>query len=228
MNPGHQTLESMSQAYWYNQWTLKQFSKYLKGDILEVGCGIGTFTKKLMEFGSVTGIDIDKRNLKSAYQELGKRVGVGDIEKGRYFFKSKKFDVIVCLNVLEHIKDDHTTLKNIQKLLKPKGVLVLLVPSHQFLYGEIDRAIGHYRRYNMVDLKKLISKLGFTIKNGKHINLLGGIGWFIAGRLFKNQIVESSKIGVFNLIAPIILPIEGVIKPPFGTSILLVAQKGAR
>lgn len=228
MNPGHQTLESMSQAYWYNQWTLRQFSKYLKGDILEVGCGIGTFTKKLAEFGSVVGIDIDGRNLKLAQKDLGNKVGIGDIEKGKYFFKSKKFDAIVCLNVLEHIECDIKALENMGKLLKPNGYLVLLVPSHKFLYGEIDRAIGHYRRYNMDELIETFNALGFVVKEKKRLNFLGGVGWFISGRILKNKIVESSKIGVFNLVAPLILPIEELISPPFGTSVLLVAQKAAK
>ena len=59
MSTGTQTLESMSQAVWYNQWTVKKFEEYLKGDILEVGCGIGNFTETLRKYGEVWAIDIE-------------------------------------------------------------------------------------------------------------------------------------------------------------------------
>ncbi|MDP2684909.1 MAG: class I SAM-dependent methyltransferase, partial [bacterium] len=56
---GGETLESMSQAVWYNRWTLNKFKKYLNGDILEIGCGIGNFTKELAKYGKVWAIDIN-------------------------------------------------------------------------------------------------------------------------------------------------------------------------
>src|SRR6266511_3871979 len=100
---GTSTLESMSQAGFYNQWTLNKFSKYLKGEILEVGCGIGNFTQTLSKFGNVTAIDIDQNLIKQFkdIENLNIKAGFGNIEKGEYFFKQKYFDTIVCINVLE-------------------------------------------------------------------------------------------------------------------------------
>ena len=62
---GKQTLESMSQAVWYNQWTLNKFKDYLSGEILDVGCGIGNFTKTLSQFGKVYAIDINENYIKN-------------------------------------------------------------------------------------------------------------------------------------------------------------------
>ncbi|MBI2128537.1 MAG: hypothetical protein HYU00_05850, partial [Nitrosarchaeum sp.] len=59
MTVGEETLESMSLASGYNDWILKRFKRYLHGDILEVGCGIGNFTQNLSEYGKVTAIDIN-------------------------------------------------------------------------------------------------------------------------------------------------------------------------
>src|SRR5687768_7072271 len=111
---GTSTLESMSQAGFYNKWTLNKFKEYLRGDILEVGCGIGNFTKILSRFGTVTAIDIDP-NLFDKFKNqktLNGNLGIGDIEKGKYFFKGKKFETIVCINVLEHIENDTQALEN--------------------------------------------------------------------------------------------------------------------
>lgn len=224
---GEKTLESMGQAQWYNQWTLSKFKQYLKGDILEVGCGIGNFTKSLESFGKVWAIDINKEYIEEINKSSNKKaeVGIGDIEKGKYFFKEQKFDSIVCLNVMEHIKDDKAALNNLYSLLKKGGYLVLLVPAHQFLFGEIDKSIGHFRRYNKNQLFNIVSNIGFKIIQIKTLNMLGAIGWWLAARVLSNNKVDTKKIKLFNLVAPLILPLENIIEPPFGTSILLICQK---
>lgn len=226
MNTSQQTLESMSQAVWYNQWTLKKFSSFLRGEILEVGCGIGNFTPFLTEYGRVWAIDLDRRYVNQTRKALDDKakVGYGDIEKGEYFF-NKKFDSIVCLNVLEHIKDDRITLENLYKLLNPSGFLILLVPSHQFLYGEIDKSIGHFRRYTQKQLEDNLKRIGFKPVKSRKLNFLGSIGWFIEGKLFKKRKIEEGKIKIFNFLAPFFLRIENLIEPPIGTSILVIAQK---
>lgn len=221
------TLESMSQAVWYNQWTVKKFDKFLKGKILEVGCGIGNFTRILTKYGEVFAIDINKSYVEQALKKVGvrARVEVRDIENGKDFFDGQKFDTVICLNVLEHIKDDMKALENMYSLLKKSGFLILLVPAHDFLFGEIDKSIGHYRRYNKQQLYKTMMNIGFKIVEERILNMLGAIGWWFSSKLLGNSIVDASKIKLFNLIAPFVLPIEDLIEPPFGTSILIIAQK---
>ena len=224
---GSQTLESMSQAVWYNRWTLEKFAKFLGGEILEVGCGIGNFTKYLTKYGKLTAIDIDRDYIKEAKEQISEpvEVGWGDIEKGQYFFNRKSFDTVVCLNVLEHVEDDLRVLKNIQKLLKKDGILVLLVPAHKVLYNLIDESIGHLRRYEKNNLKQLLKESNFEIDKIINLNFLGGVGWFIAGKLLKDTEVRENKIKIFNFFAPFFFFLENIFKPPFGTSILVIAKK---
>lgn len=221
------TLESMSQAIWYNQWTVDQFKKSLHGDILEVGCGVGNFTSQLLNFGEISAIDINEDYLKHTKRLIGSRgqVGFGDIEKGNYFFKNKKFDTVVSLNVLEHIQDDKAALSNLFNLLKRGGKLILVVPSQKFLYGEIDKSIGHFRRYEKTELVRKLRSVGFEIIKSKKLNFLGAIGWFIAGKIFKEKKIKKGNIKIFNLIAPFLLSLENLVEPPLGISILVVAQR---
>lgn len=221
------TLESMSQAAWYNQWTLNKFKKFLSGEILEVGCGIGNFTNDLAKYGKVWAIDINNEYVEQAKNRVAEKahIGSGDIEKGEYFFNDKKFDIVVCLNVLEHIKEDMKAVNNLYNLLKKGGKLILLVPVHRFLYGEIDRAIGHFRRYDKTELTKELKKSGFKIIFLRSINFLGALGWFLTGKILQKKIVGEGNIKIFNLLAPIILSVENLIEPPVGTSIIIVAQK---
>lgn len=223
---GLQTLESMSQANWYNQWSVSKFKKYLKGKILEVGCGIGNFTKKLNEYGEVYAIDKNKDYIlnKDMFSKNSK-AGYGDIEVGKYFFKKQFFNCIVCLNVLEHIKYDYRALKNMRSLLSDNGVLILLVPTHEFLYSEIDKRLGHYRRYKKDTLLEMVNRAGFTVLSIRRLNFLGAVGWFIAGKIFKNAYVTKNKIRLFNLIAPLSLRLEDLIEPLIGTSLLVIARR---
>lgn len=226
MNDSQQTLESMNQAIWYNQWTLKKFAKYLRGDILEVGCGIGNFTNALTSYGRVFAMDIDKNYINKTKLLLSEgQVGLGDIERGKYFFDSQTFDSIVCLNVLEHIENDERALTNLLKLLKPDGTLILLIPAHPFLYGAIDKSIGHFRRYTKKELIQEMEKIGFKIIQSRRINLLGAIGWFISGKVLNESRVEDKKIKIFNLLAPLFLTFEDIIEPIIGTSILVIAKR---
>lgn len=222
-----ETLESMNQAVWYNQWTLSKFKRYLKGEILEIGCGIGNFTKSLTKYGNVWAIDIRKEFIektKSLVNEKAK-VGFGDIEKGKYFFDGNKFDSIICLNVLEHIRNDDLALRNLTELLKSGGKLILLVPAHQFLFGGIDKSIDHFRRYNKLYLTEKLEKLGFKIAGSRKLNILGALGWFITGKILGKEHVDIKDIKLFNLFAPFILWLEDLVEPPIGTSILVIAEK---
>lgn len=227
MDNDKKNVESMGQAVWYNQWIIQKISKYLNGDILEVGFGPGNFTEKFTKFGSVWGFDIDSEYIKDFKKKFKTKVksGFGDIEKGKYFFKNKKFDTIVCFNVLEHIKNDEKGLGNLNKLLNPGGHLILILPAHMFLYGSIDKNIGHYRRYDYDRIKKLLKKVKLNLLSIRSINLIGAAGWWFEGKILKKQFINPSKVALFDKVAPFIFPVEEILKIPIGTSILLVAKK---
>ncbi len=174
------SLENMSQAAWYNRWTLQKISKFLKGDILEIGCGTGNFTQSLTNFGKIWAIDIDQEFIKQTRKRVSNdvQINIGDIENGRYFFKNKKFDSIICFNVLEHIEDDIKALNNLYQLLKYDGKLILLVPAHPALFGSIDKAVGHFRRYQKNQLLKTLEKHNFKIICSKNLNFLGALEFY--------------------------------------------------
>jgi len=227
MNQAQQTLESMSQAVWYNRWTVEKFKRYLQGDILEVGCGIGSFTQTLTKYGNVFAIDINKSHIERTSELLnGKaKVGFGDIELGEYFFPQMSFDTVLCLNVLEHIRNDSQALSNLARLLNPDGMLILLVPAHTFLYTDIDCAIGHVRRYDKKNLEYRLKEIGLEMVMNREINFLGAVGWWLAGKVLRNKAVSANKIALFNIVGPLFLLMENVLEPPLGTSILAIARK---
>jgi len=125
---------------------------YLGQRILEIGAGIGNISRQLPKRELLTVSDIDEtylRLLEDAFRgnELTQviRLDLGSDEDSARV--SERYDTIVCLNVLEHIRDDESALRRMRTLLAPKGRLVLLVPQYPALYGAYDRELGHFRRY---------------------------------------------------------------------------------
>jgi len=206
---------------------MKIFSSFLRGDILEVGFGNGNFTKSLKTYGRVWAIDIDTKYLRKIKKDIGSNIhiGKGDIEKGNYFFKKRLFDTIVCLNVLEHIRNDSRAFSNMFEILHRGGYLILLVPAHSCLYGSIDISVGHIRRYELQELLTLFVRYDMIIHIRRRINFFGALGWFIAGKIINATSVAENHLRYFNSIAPFVLPLESIIEPIIGTSYIVVAQK---
>jgi SAM-dependent methyltransferase len=224
---GELTLEVMRLASWYNNWLFSLVEPQISGRVLEVGAGIGNFTELLADKYKVTAIDLDRRYVKKLKKKFKDKVevGLGDIEKGKYFFLDRRFDTLLCLNVLEHIQNDEKALVNTRKLLKSKGRLVLLVPAHQAAFGSLDKNLGHFRRYSRNDLVGKLEKLGFSVESIYYLNWLGFLGWFFNSKTFKRKVVPGNQLRLFNFLVRPFLLIEKIIKPPFGLSILAVVKK---
>ncbi len=224
---GEYTLQVMKNAGWYNNWLFSFIEPHLGETILEVGAGIGNFTKLLSKKGKVTAIDIDDSYIPKLKKEIGKRasVGFGDIESGRYFFKNQKFDTIICLNVLEHIKNDKGALRNMYDLLSSGGRLVLLVPAHQVLYSKFDKNLGHYRRYDKEMAVKILREAGFKSVSARYLNWWAAIGWFIFLKLTGYKEIPEAEVGIFNYLGKLFLWPEKYITFPFGLSVFAIAKK---
>jgi SAM-dependent methyltransferase len=134
-------------------------------------------------------------------------------------------DTVFSLNVFEHISDHSRAMRNVHTVLNDNGVFILVVPAHEWLYGSIDRAIGHYRRYSKNSLIALLEETGFTCQMVKYVNAAGALGWFLNGRLFKKKTPPSGQLRYFNLVVPALKNIERTLTMPLGISLLVVCSK---
>jgi SAM-dependent methyltransferase len=82
---------------------------------------------------------------------------------------SGSFDAVVMLNVLEHIRDDDAALAQVYRILKPGGIAIIEVPAGPHLYDAYDKALKHFRRYEMGELKAKLQKAGFSIERQSHL-----------------------------------------------------------
>lgn len=215
----------MQKATNYNQWTFELFRDYIRGDVLEVGCGVGSFTKLIdeqSEFDSLYSIDISKPAIDlMKTKEFIHKIKIECID---LMEAEGKFDFIVCMNVMEHVKDDNNFFNKILSLLKKDGVLFLLVPSHMFLYSNFDIAAGHYKRYTKKTLNDFGLPEGIELINQYYFNLIGALGYWLVYKALKSGNINDTEgeIGMFDkYIVPIskkILPL----KVPFGISLISI------
>jgi 2-polyprenyl-3-methyl-5-hydroxy-6-metoxy-1,4-benzoquinol methylase len=201
---GLEILDVVSKADKLNSWMFDTIQPFCSGAILEIGSGIGNISQYFVKSKS----DITVSDLRENYREILKsKFKLGDekvlnldIVDTNFEENSKhllsKFDSIFSLNVVEHIKDDDLAIKNMVKLLKPGGNLVILVPAYQALYNQFDVTLEHYRRYNKLGLTNLMAKYG-EIRKSFYFNAVGTLGWWVSGKLFKNKMIPEGKI-TFN------------------------------
>ena len=147
-------LERFDKAEWWIRYVTTKIKRFLKDDILEVGAGFGSFTKSYMKnFQSITLTDMDdnsynllKKNFKDDKKINVIKSSVADV--------NKTFNTILYFNVLEHIKEDTLEIESALKKLNNGGYLVILVPAHQKMYSKLDKAVGHFKRYDINFFKK--------------------------------------------------------------------------
>ncbi len=225
MGIGEETLELLSHSKNYNQWLFERIRPHLGDKILEVGGGIGTFTAMLLEDNrSVTVVDINKdylKKLRKRFPSQKPKIIHGDIQN----LALKGFDTVFCFNVLEHLENDNKSIKNMFKSLKGRGMLLLLVPAHQILFGSLDESLDHKRRYNKKKIVILLKSSGFKIKKISYLNMLGALGWLTNSKFLKRKIIPSKQFPIFDKMVLPFLFLENFFSPPFGLSILAIAEK---
>jgi hypothetical protein len=89
----------------------------------------------------------------------------------------------------------------------------------------MDRAIGHYRRYTKASARQLFRRLGFRVEKQKYVNVLGALGWFVNGRILKQQVPPTNQLRLLNRIVPVLRFLENTLPPPVGISLLTVARR---
>ncbi len=224
-------LEIMAGAKNYRGWMYRRLAPYIGKRVLEIGSGIGNFTKLLLDRDLVVATDNYQPCVDYLSSQLGEKLkappilldAAGEIDPE---LKQHKFDTIVCLNVLEHIEDDLRALEQMHGLLVPNGQLVLLVPAFQFLHGSVDRALGHYRRYTRKDLLPTMQRAGFLVDRSFYMNVIGMAGWFWNNRIIKRTEESEKLIRIFDrYVAPVAELAERLVPPPTGLSLIAIGRK---
>jgi SAM-dependent methyltransferase len=229
---GVETLRRMVSVDRYNQWIFQRLASFTGERILEVGCGIGNMTPFFLQHAeSLTCIDMQPESVAVLTAEFGSdsriRALTADIADPRTpdLVGYQAYDTAVCINVLEHIEDDAGALDNMREALASDGRLLLFVPAGQSLFGRLDEAVGHFRRYSAEGLRRLVSEHGFDIAELFHMNVAGIPGWFVSGKILRRDVPPRGLLRAFNWLTPALIRAEQALKPRFGLSLVCVARR---
>jgi glycosyltransferase involved in cell wall biosynthesis len=226
---GSHILHSLEKAQNFNRWMAEAIAPYVGARVLEIGAGIGNITTWLLPRDLYLASDINPHYLDYLKNlSLGKpylNVDRIDLEDSRCFEPwLGKFDTVVCLNVLEHVRDPLLALRNMRDALAPGGRLVLYVPQGQRLYSSLDEVLGHRCRYSREMLAEELRATGFELETMKDFNHFAIPGWFVNGRIFKRRHFSRSQLKLFNMLVPAIRRLDPLV-PGKGLGIIAVARR---
>jgi len=136
----------------------------------------------------------------------------------------ERFDTVVCLNVLEHVRDDSRALANMIRCLRSGGRLCLLVPRNPALYGALDQALDHHRRYTEEDLGRKLSAAGFVVEKTFTFNRIVVPAWFVNSRVLKRKTFGKIQLKIFDSLVWVWRMIDRVF-PWKGVSLVAIARK---
>jgi len=203
--------------------------------ILSVGCGVGGEVFFLKQFGKIYGIDVNETAI-----EYCKKAGLGDdvmqANAESIPFGDNTFDIVFILDVLEHVRDDKKAMREIYRVLKKDGLLVLTVPALPFLWTRADERAHHFRRYTRGVIEKRFLQSDFSIRKISYFNFILFLPIAlvkIATRIFEPKKMVGKEVSIprpflNNLLYWIFKKEAWLLKRinlPIGISIFCVGQK---
>jgi SAM-dependent methyltransferase len=224
---GAATLERMAAAPRYNRWMFDRLRPWVGRRVLEIGAGIGNMSAFFADRERVVLTDTEPSYLGRLRERFAERphVSVAELRLPAVSpaLVAERLDTVVCLNVLEHIEDDRASLRAMHHLLQPGGRLVLLVPALRPLYGTLDEALGHCRRYVPAELSDKLRAAGFHLRHLEYFNLAGVPGWWVAGRVLRRRLIPTGALRWYEALVPL-FRLERLLPWRIGQSLIAIGE----
>jgi SAM-dependent methyltransferase len=199
--------------------------------ILDVGCGTGANLLMLSQYGDAEGVDVSEDALAFCRERGLEKVKLGAAEKLPY--DDGTFDLVTALDVVEHLDNDLAGLREMRRVLRPGGHVLLFVPTFMFLWGLQDDVSNHRRRYRLPELRRVLEQAGFEIERTTYANITFFLPILLARKLMrvtgiKAESENNINVSAFNGLLGGMLGAESVVLKymniPFGVSGLCVAR----
>ena len=223
--PGKVT-ENFDNANFHIKYCLSFIKKYLFGNILEIGAGCGSFTRNYLndKIKFLTLTEKDKDNINKLNQKFSKIKNV-KIKNHNINKIKDRFNVVLYLHVLEHIKNDLLEISKATNKLKKEGNLIIMVPAHQKMYSNLDKNVGHYRRYNIEFFKQNFNSL--KLIDLRYLDSTGYLLYYLNKIFFKKEKFTSKvKILIWDkFFTPLSIIIDFVLRYKVGKCILAIYKK---
>ena len=216
----------------YFAWQAELFAGFAHGTIIDHGAGTGGLASALLaaKFGDVCAVEPDPQLVEVLRAKFDgvphASVAAGTLDDYLAAHGPASVDTIVSSNVIEHIADDVACLEEMFELLRPGGTVGLYVPARPELFGSLDRAVGHHRRYTKPDLETKLSRAGFHVELVQYRNLVSVVPWIIAGQIMKVGKLGDGSLKVFDkVVFPVARWIEDRVPPRYGLNLVAIGTK---
>jgi len=239
-----QTYQTMSELEDYHWWFIARrkiiqrliacTGNHANMRLLEVGSGTGGNSTMLKQFGELDSLEKSATAIQLAeHKNPDVKYLACDVPDELDCVTDETYDLIVMLDVLEHIEDDQAALMAVKKKLKPGGTMIVSTPAHPFLWSQHDVIHHHYRRYQKDNLLSMVELAGMKVEYHTYINcFLAPIVFSIRcfNRVFRRQHQNDEKRHnpVTNKILEKIFAFESKLIPrfrlPFGISHLILIK----
>lgn len=140
------------------------WAKTNRGFAVDIGCGGGYMVKVLEPHCPTIGVDVSRDALLLCRSRNLSRLCQVDMTNLSLPFKNNSFDLVLALDVIEHIDDDVHALTECRRILRPGGLIIVTVPAFMWLWSPWDEALGHRRRYTAASLADSINRAGLAVK----------------------------------------------------------------
>jgi SAM-dependent methyltransferase len=200
--------------------------------ILDVGCGTGANLLMLLKYGDAEGVDVSEDALAFCRERGLDKVKLGAGEDLPY--DDGTFDLVTALDVVEHMDNDLAGLREMRRVLRPGGRVLLFVPTFMFLWGVQDDVSHHRRRYRLPELRSVLEQAGFEIERTTYANITFFLPILLVRKLMRLTGIKTSSennitVPALNGVLGRVLGAESLVLKymniPFGVSGLCVARK---
>jgi glycosyltransferase involved in cell wall biosynthesis len=229
---GRGVLNNLTGTPQYLSWLAREIRPHIGNEVLEIGAGIGNITARLMGKRAlyVAG-EKDPLHLHALRNRFLRTPNVvvrrldPEIPKDLEGLEPR-FDTVLCVNVLEYLEDPGRTLASLRAVLKPNGVVVILVPNGPGLFGTLDSRLGHKRRYSSEGARRLLEGQGFDVEHIYSFNKAGAPPWKIYGKALGAKDINKAVLKVFDKTVWLWRRIDRFMPWP-GLTLIVVARKRA-
>lgn len=231
----HEAQSRLGHLMAYYRWTLDLFGSNFESPAADAGAGSGHFAALLAErIRPLVLLEGGQENLEELRRKFSDDAGVSvvdcDLTQCERDLAERGVRSIFSLDVLEHLPDDLAVLRQFHAALPVGGRLYIKVPALAWLYGPVDEASGHYRRYSQRGLTQVVEAAGFRVDRCHYMNLAGVAPYFLKSRILRrkenfSRTFSMAQIRRIQRLMPFLRRMDRYSGAPLGLSAICVATK---
>jgi SAM-dependent methyltransferase len=225
---GRAILDNLEGSHNYHRYVAGKFLPYL-GDVnVEFGAGTGAISQYVPRRTQLVLSDISPSNCEKLASKFHGRADVSIVQGSLDDVSDSVMggaDAVYSSNVLEHVEDDRALAAAAIGRMKPGARFIAVVPAMKLLYSQVDRSLGHFRRYTGRHANALASALpDARLIRARYFNPVGALGWLVKYRLMKSRVISEEDSRLVDAVIPYLQWLD-VLRLPLGQSMLIVLEK---